>query len=402
MNDKRKRTFNPQIVAAIITGVAMLLAALITIFPQLRPWSGPATKQERTTSSIPEKITKPEDVSPLPRNTAEQRFSIRFDLIQELNQGLSTSFELEYTVTSICFSPDGRFLFSGTKGTVELWDVRTWKLNRMMMAKQVSKVVCSPDNKSFVAAVEGDRGIFEGKLIIYDARTWKIKNTFIGPTHKLRSVAISPLGKLIAGTCGTIMQTRPENRLEAQGYVIVWDMYEETVVWREVFGAISVNSIAFSPNGQFLVTGDDEDVKVWAATTWDQVATLKRQRIPGLEVRDFVQSVVFSPNGKVLASGNSDGTLILWDTKTWSEKLTLRGHERDHEVTSLAFSPNGKLLASGSLDKTVNLWNAERGTLEAQVKHNNFVTTVAFSPDGKILASGGYDSKIKLWNLAGR
>ena len=95
---------------------------------------------------------------------------------------------------------------------------------------------------------------------------------------------------------------------------------------------------------------------------------------------------------------SDDKTLKVWDATTGQEILTLRGHTQF--VTSVAFSPDGKRLASGSLDGTLKLWDATSGDeiLTLRGGHNNIVTSVAFSPDGKRLASANYHNTVMVWD----
>src|SRR5712692_9607198 len=67
------------------------------------------------------------------------------------------------------------------------------------------------------------------------------------------------------------------------------------------------NSVAWSPDGQFLASGaaDRTTVQVWEAATGKEVRILKGHR-------GSVQSVAWSPDGQFLASGADDSDLRVW------------------------------------------------------------------------------------------
>jgi WD40 repeat protein len=82
-------------------------------------------------------------------------------------------------------------------------------------------------------------------------------------------------------------------------------------------------------------------------------------RIAGVETEKLslegrVRSVDFSLDGNSIVSG-SDDTLKISDAKTYRKKLTLKGHTGT--ANSVAFSPDGNSIVSGSSDDTLKIWD---------------------------------------------
>jgi WD40 repeat protein len=156
----------------------------------------------------------------------------------------------------------------------------------------------------------------------------------------------------------------------------------------------SVFSVAFSPDGQFLVSGSrDQSVRLWNIDSGEQVRVLKGHT-------DRVSSVAFSPDGQFLVSGSRDKSVRLWNIDSGEQVQVFNGHT--DKVTSVAFSPNGQFLVSGSGDKSVRLWNIDSGE-QVQVfeGHTGWVNSVAFSPNGQFLVSESYHDNTKcVWNAS--
>jgi WD40 repeat protein len=152
-----------------------------------------------------------------------------------------------------------------------------------------------------------------------------------------------------------------------------------------------VTALAFSADGNLLVSGSYGHVSVWDMNTGQPVQTLTN-------VLGAVNAVKFSPDGKLLAVAGGQpsarGELRLFDTATWQLKATLGGH--GDVVFGVAFSPDGKKLASASFDKTVRVWDvATHKVLLTYTEHSDFVYGVAFTADGRYVISASKDKSLK-------
>jgi hypothetical protein len=149
--------------------------------------------------------------------------------------------------------------------------------------------------------------------------------------------------------------------------------------------------VAFSPDGTRIVTGSaDQTVKVWDARTGTPQLELKGHT-------SWVYSVAFSPDGTRIVTGSEDRTARVWDARTGTPLLDLKGHTG--LVWSVAFSPDGSRIVTGSADQTVKVWDARTGTPQLELKeHTAPVSSVAFSPDGTRIVTGSADRTAKVWD----
>ncbi len=192
-----------------------------------------------------------------------------------------------------------------------------------------------------------------------------------------------------------------------------------------------VLAVAFSPDGQTLVTAGDDD----HLSLWDPATGKERDR---LDLHEKGASVLaFSPDGKYLAAGGEAGELTVWrmsdederrrlvgrhggvgyiafapdgNSFLWTQGKTIRVSEvetwvelarftgRDMDATCFALSPDGKTLATGG--KVIHLWDLETGAHLLQFHdEKSDAAALLFAPDGKTLASAAPDGAILIWDL---
>jgi WD40 repeat protein len=157
-----------------------------------------------------------------------------------------------------------------------------------------------------------------------------------------------------------------------------------------------VHALAFSPDGETLISGGCEGRIVWWPTASDTPAPARQ--VPAHH--GWIRALAVSPDGKTLASGGNDTVVRLWNMADGVPIRELKGHARD--VYSLLWHPSGQFLVSGDLMGVVKQWDATAGTevrtFDAKDLHSfndgqrvdfGGVRGLAFSPDGKYLAAGG-------------
>ena len=80
-------------------------------------------------------------------------------------------------------------------------------------------------------------------------------------------------------------------------------------------------------------------------TIWNLLTRAHINELKAHTVDSSVYSVAFSPNGKILASGNRDNTIKIRNLKTEAPIIELKVHY--YSIFSAAFYLDGKTLAIG-------------------------------------------------------
>jgi WD40 repeat protein len=305
----------------------------------------------------------------------------------------------ESSVGTVAFSPDGRWIASGSSlvrdkkllGEVKVWDATTGQEYHAFRDHDhiVESVAFSPDSRWIVASVMG------GTVKILDAQQGEVKHSFqpVQEGNEFRSFrrgALDPTGRYLALAIDLV-----RDRRNAGGEMRVWDLQDNRAVFTAPISLTEASALAFSPDGKLLAVAGRNDRgpgPIFQVRLWDAVAGKELRMLPGRTC------VAFSSDSKRLAAAADDYTVRVWDTTGGQERLVCRGH--GSYVSGVAFSPDGKILASGSWDKTVKQWDAQTGKEIATFRgHSHWVSGVAFHPNGQFVASAGSDRTVRLWDV---
>jgi WD40 repeat protein/energy-coupling factor transporter ATP-binding protein EcfA2 len=307
----------------------------------------------------------------------------------------------------LAFSRDGRVLTSVLAPrslSIELgvtrWDVQTGIPLRSRLPtlygpfSGADPVAFTPDGHKLVAASDDET------LDIVDLRDGRVLRTRPSPVPLLKTVAVSPDGRVVAAA-------GPDYTSARRNGIVLVDLATGRPLGRPWWVDGTVSALAFSRDGHTLGVGVDDG----RVAFWD---TARPGMASGGMVIGHVAAVralSLGPGGQ-LASGGKDGTVILWDP---AGRTALQQHLEhpgasggsDAEVHTVAFDGHGGLLtATGA---RVTLWDYARrkpvGNLLNPSVAGGVMAGAAISPDGRRLAAvltTESGSSIVLWDIATR
>lgn len=279
-------------------------------------------------------------------------------------------------VSSIAFSPDGKYLGIKSRTTIDVWDVTF--TNKVSLAEPEelfnSSLIFLPDNQTI--------GFVEGVVFkLWDFKTQKFKSSFKlsvgvealpGPDQNI-TLALSPDGRFLA--------TGELESIAYGGGVKVWDVHSGKSLG--TFDGIGLNgevtALAFSNDGKTLAVCSKGAVQFSDATPGHAVKELQ-----AIEDRRTVP--IISADGNVLVT-TSERDVFFWNTR--AEQLE-RKFEKPHG--RMVLSPDGSkyMTAVETKDRTwlLQLFDSRTQAPLGEPLGETTEPSVAFSPDGKTLAVG--------------
>ena len=273
------------------------------------------------------------------------------------------------TIMSVAFSPTNlEMATASSSGEVRFWPgkiadpLSSLKPRPFENSEQVGPGLPEPRFPKFVGPVEPE---------------WCRTAELTGQDCTVLAIAFAPDGKSLASG-GT------------DGSVCFWSPGRLSPLERFRDHAGEVRALAYSPDGRLLISGGfDRAIKV---------RNLTERRTASLAVfRGVVLCLAVSSDNGTLAVGVSDGTVHLWDLKTYQLRAIVTAHARP--VYAVAFSRDGRTLATGGSDGRVRLWDLARGAERNVLEHPDVVRALTFGRDGMTLITAGTEGTVRIWDL---
>ncbi|XP_029375197.1 PWP2 small subunit processome component isoform X1 [Echeneis naucrates] len=225
-------------------------------------------------------------------------------------------------------------------------------------------------------------GFASGIFHLHELPEFNLIHSLSISDQKISSISINSSGDWIGFGCS------------GMGQLLVWEWQSESYVFKQQGHFNNMASLAYSPDGQYIVTGgDDGKVKVWNTNSGLCFVTFT-------EHTSSITNVTFTSSGFVIVSASLDGTVRAFDLHRYRNFRTFTS-PRPAQFSSLAVDNSGELVSAGAQDSfEIFLWSMQTGRLlEVLGGHEGPVSCLCFSPVQSILASTSWDRTVRLWDM---
>lgn len=299
----------------------------------------------------------------------------------ELKRPVASMSRHNGAVTCVKFSPDGKFLASGSDDKIVLiWEKDEEQANR---PKQFGETEA-------------------------DLEHWMVRKRLVAHDNDVQDICWSPDGSLLI----TVGLDRS---------IIIWSGTTFERIKRYDIHQSMVKGIVFDPANKFFATAsDDRTVRIFrysrklndtSMNNYEfQVEHIVMDPFKKSPLTSYFRRMSWSPDGQHIAVPNATNgpvsAVVIINRGNWATDVSLIGHEAPCEVCS--FSPRlfredstksdqyMTILATGGQDRTLAVWSTGRTKplVVAEEVVENAITDICWGPDGQSLFLTSLDGSV--------
>ncbi|XP_043484115.1 U3 small nucleolar RNA-interacting protein 2-like isoform X2 [Leptopilina heterotoma] len=297
------------------------------------------------------------------------------------------------TITCLCLSSDGKFLFSGSKdGTIVKWCLADKSKVKILKGKRTKNdngikcvecmaistdskfvvvgdkatkniTVLSGDDLSHIKYLQGHRGMVTGLVFrknthtLYSAskdasvKVWNLDDMAYVESlfgHGSAITSIDALSRERAVTSGGL-----------DGSIRIWKIVEESQLIFNGHGG-SIDTVKLINEENFLSGGDDGQLSVWGCLKKKPLCSYPEAhgKNPENGLPNWISSIATLLNTDLVASGSNSGVIRLWQCEESFRKIKpLFDVKVEGFINSLTFTPDGNyLIAAVGKEHRLGRW----------------------------------------------
>ncbi len=291
--------------------------------------------------------------------------------------------------TSIAATPDGAHLVTAAMDGLLVWSLSTGRpIRRLRGHEEVDAVAVSADSR---LALTGSR---DGTAKLWSLESGKSLHTYRPPAPPagidwVHAVGFSQDGRYVA-----VGSANGAFVWSVDGHELVASIGQQSGLGMPMF---DVRSVAFTPDGQSLMTGGARSMgngvaQVWSIETGRELATFGD---PHGGFMTFEFNARLSPDGRHIVTAGGR-TAVVWSVTGRRQPLPLRGYALS--AVTVEFSPDGQNVLVGGADEP-RVWSMETGSeLRRFPTGQEQFGLAKFSADGRVVFSQ-FDQSLTAWSV---
>lgn len=276
------------------------------------------------------------------------------------------------------FSPDGRRVFTESEAGIQMLDAATGDPVGKTFGDAMSNLRAVSWDGHY-AVVVGSETDGASDIRVWDTDSGTPAGRTITVSKLLPPVAVSMDGKRVAGATADIAGDR-------LGVAVrLWD----TPSGEEIFSGkpddLWLRDLEFDPTGRTLAIGTwNGGITLWDGRTGDLVRDIALPDLATGNRETSVNSVAFSPDGQVIAAGGREGRRVavqVWNAATGELRSYVRSFDESGNAgdISVGFNADGSRVVAGSTDGNVRIVDvAAQSQIGGTIGLIEPVTQVAF------------------------
>ncbi|XP_077851380.1 periodic tryptophan protein 2 homolog isoform X1 [Macaca mulatta] len=248
-------------------------------------------------------------------------------------------------------------------------------------------------------------GFASGIFHLHELPEFNLIHSLSISDQSIASVAINSSGDWIAFGCSGL------------GQLLVWEWQSESYVLKQQGHFNSMVTLAYSPDGQYIVTGGDDGkvgscprpvgLWLWSAPAPPVLPQVKVWNtlsgfcfVTFTEHSSGVTGVTFTATGYVVVTSSMDGTVRAFDLHRYRNFRTFTS-PRPTQFSCVAVDASGEIVSAGAQDSfEIFVWSMQTGRLlDVLSGHEGPISGLCFNPMKSILASASWDKTVRLWDM---
>jgi len=308
----------------------------------------------------------------------------------------AANLQVSNVITSTTFgpaawAPNGQAIAIAAGDSVSIHEVEQFSETAVFRGHvgNVTSLAWSPDGRYLASGASNDSVIH-----VWDVTNSVEAYTLRGHEGWIRNVIFSPDGKRLASG-STDLSVR------------IWDTASQRTIYTLTGHTDLIGGIAWSSDGTQLATAArDGTVRLWDTTTGQPIEGFAFQT--PINANDpqknhyWATGLVWTPDGKSLFVGATNGLVTMLNAQTGQVVRTLSGHTSWITIRGLQLSTDGTVLYSAGLDGLICVWDVASGTQKATYnQHQLSIFGISLEPDGnRLVSTSDQEGRLLIWDMA--